>query len=319
MRINHVTIGLVTAATTASAALSGCSAESVDTGAEAVGVAELGLDQNGECLVGDEVVEHTCQHANLGPFVSVAAQSYPGTVFNDINTPHTTFNIALPGSSGSFSGAVLFRPVVGGEYAFFLAPGTPFSVFTSTGDAVAIERGGAIPAELCAQMDYVNIAHLEGPQTYTVVFGPSAQQAIQTNVEFIGEEGCEACEHVHLDASRRVLPLPQFNNVGEAVIDHPIAFEVPSAVPLVQGSACFGTVTFSFSAAGGPLINCLYYARPANPDFGLLGCSGGLQGGDEVEADYFRLRINPGAALQGTVSVELELEDGACHDHDHDE
>lgn len=135
--------------------------------------------------------------------------------------------------------------------------------------------------------------------------------------EFIGEGGCEACEHVHLSASRSLWPAS--NIVGEAVLEHPIAFEIPEAIPLASGSTCIGTSVFSFRSGGGPLVQCLYAAQPALEAFGFVACTGAFQAGDDVEADYFMLRLNPGAALFGEVSVELELEDESCGAHEHEE
>jgi hypothetical protein len=150
------------------------------------------------------------------------------------------------------------------------------------------------------------------------VFGPTEHTATQTMLEFVGEGGCEACEHVHLTASRSLLPP---NNVtGEAILEHPIAFEVPSEIAVAAGSPCTGTSIFSFRSGGGPLVQCLYAAHPAQDAFELVACSGAFDAGDDVEADYFKLRVNPGAALFGEVSLELELEDESCsHDHDHEE
>src|SRR5688572_4623066 len=124
----------------------GCSAGGVDAGAGSSGPAEaqIALDQDGECLVSDEVVEHSCLHANYGPFAATAAQAYPGTVFSNIDTPHTAYNVTLPGSGGSYRGAVLYRPAASGDHAFFMMPGVPLSLITSGGTAVPLEREGDI-------------------------------------------------------------------------------------------------------------------------------------------------------------------------------
>jgi len=301
--------------------LAACSAAAEDgfSDSDQAGAAELSLEQDGECLVSDEVVEHSCLHAEFGPFASVAAQPYPGTVFNNIDAPHTTHTVMLPASGSSYAGAVRYRPTESGDHAFFLTPGTPLALFTNAGSPVPIEREGEIPEESCALIDRVGVAHLEAGQSYIVSYGPSSEPDVQTIVEFLGEGGCEECEHVHLSASRSWRP--PSNSPTEELVEHPIAFEVPDTIPITRGSACFGTVSFAFRNADGPLVTCLYSARPAGPDFKLLACSGGVQGGDDVQADYFGLRVNPFAALRGAVSVELELEDEACsgHDHEHEE
>jgi hypothetical protein len=297
----------------------GCSAGGLDAAGEDDGPAEaqLALDQDGECLVSDEVVGHACLHANFGPFAASAAQPHPGSIFSNIDTPHTAYNVTLPASGDAYHGAVLYRPAASGDHAFFLAPGVPLSLFTSGGAPVPLEREGTIPPELCALIERVGIAHLDETETYTVVYGPAPSASVQTIVEYLGEAGCEGCEHVHLHASRSFRP-PN-NAPAEAVLDHPIAFEIPAAIGITSGSACVGTVTFSFRSGEGPQVGCVYYARPHHADFRLLACSGGLRSGDDVEADYFRLAVNSVAALGSPVSVELELEDEACTGHEHEE
>lgn len=285
---------------------------------DTVGQREFSLEGEDEtCLVPDEVVEHTCQHANFGPFVSASAQAYPGFVFTDLSAPHTAFNLTLPGTSGSFEGAVLFSPSSDGEYALFSTPGVPVAVFDGEGTPVVIEREGATDAELCAEIERVAVFHADSAQTYTLVYGPAEEALTQTLFEFLGEGGCEACEHVHLHASRSLRP--PSNEVGEAQLDHPIAFEVPSEITVTEGSACVGTTLFSFRAENGPLVQCLYVAHPATNSFQLFGCSGGFDAGDDMEADYFKLRVNPLSALKGFISVELEIEDESCGEHEHDE
>jgi hypothetical protein len=299
--------------------LGACSAVDDGSGFDTPGAAELALDQNGECLVSDEVVEHSCLHAEFGPFAAVSAQPYPGTVFSNIDTPHTAYTVTLPASGSSYAGAVRYRPTASGDHAFFLTPGTPLALFTNDGVPVPIEREGEIPDELCALIERVGVTHLEAGESYIVSYGPSTASGVQTIIEFLGDGGCQECEHVLLSASRSWRP-PN-NSPAEELLEHPIAFEVPATIPITEGSACFGTVTFAFRNGDGPLVNCLYSARPAGPDFALLACSGGVQAGDDVEANYFRLRVNPFGALHGAVTVELELEDEACsgHDHEHEE
>jgi hypothetical protein len=296
----------------------GCSAGAEPGHGETrAGTGQLALEAGEGCLVADEVVEHSCLHANFGPFESAPAQSYPGFVFTDISSPHTAFDVELPGSAGSFGGAVLFSPSADGEYAIFTTPGVPVSLFDGEGTPVVLEREGAVDPALCAQLERAAVFHVDSSQTYTVVFGPAEHAETRTLLEFIGDGGCEACEHVHLDASRSLWP--PTNVVGEAVLEHPIAFEVPEAIPLVSGSSCIGTSIFSFRSGGGPLVQCLYAAQPARDAFEFVACTGAFEAGDDVEADYFKLRVNPGAALFGNVSLELELEDESCaDDHDHE-
>lgn len=290
---------------------SGCSGGSAQEGqAEVTGGASLPLEQDGECLVADSLVSHSCNHANAGPFVSVSAQPFPGTVFSNINNSHTAYGVALPGSGDTHQGAVLYRPAVYGQHAFFTAPATTLALYTSAGAPVPSAREGAIPPELCAALERVGVYTLDDAETYTVVFGPTSAATVQTIVEYIGEGGCDGCATVDLDASRSWSP--PSNSIGEVTTPSPVTFEVPETVGILAGSACVGTVTFSFRLGAGPLVNCLYNARPSQADFQLWRCSGGVSAGDDVEADYFRLKVNPLAAIKGTIQVELEIEPETC-------
>lgn len=275
------------------------------------------LEVGGECVVADEVVSHTCGHASFGPFASVAAQPYPGFVFTDISAAHTSFTIALPGGSGAHRGAVLYSPGADGKYALFNAPGVAPRIFDAANQPVPEVIGAAMPDESCALLDQVTVFELSSAQTYTVVFGPSASPSVQAIVEFIGDGTCEACRGVDLDASLSLHPYQRRD--AEASLEAPIAFEVPPQLSAIQGVPRVGTTTFSFRSGSGPWVHCLYAAKPSRGAFQLLACSGGVRAGDDAEADQFRLRVNPGAALLGPIAVELELEDDACHGHDHGE
>jgi hypothetical protein len=264
--------------------------------------------------VADPVIEHSCAHANFGPFASVTAQAYPGFVFTDISATHTSYTVTLPGSGASHDGAVLYSPGQDGRYAFFTAPGVPIQLVDASGQAQLPVTGAAVPNELCAQLEQVSVFALSSSQTYTVVYGPTASATIQTLVEFIGEGACESCAGVDLDASRSLWPRSHTN--GQATLDAPITFEVPETIPVLQGTARVGTATLSFRSGSAPWLHCVYTANSALNAFKLLACSGRLHAGDDAEADRFKLVVNPGAALFGAVSVELELEDETCHSHE---
>lgn len=284
---------------------------------EAAGRATQALEgEDGQCLVPDETVTHSCVHAVSGPFVSASAQPYPGFVFTDISARHTTFILSLPAAATGYQGAVLYSPAADGNHAFFTAPGSELAVYDSAGLPVALAREGAVPDELCGEIDRVAVFHLESTDTYTVVYSAAAA-TVHTIVEYVGEAGCEECEEVHLHASRRLHP--SLREDGVASLDHPIAFELPGEFPVTAGTVAPGTAVLRLSQGTSTPVECLYIGRPAQARFQLLACTGGLRAGDEVEADTFQLRINPSAALFGPVSAELEIHDEACGGHDHDE
>ena len=293
----------------------GCSAASGTEGHS--GQVTQALEVGGQCVVADPVVEHSCAHANFGPFASVSAQPHPGFVYADISAPHTNFTVALPGSAGSYQGAVLYSPGADGKYAFFTSPGVSLQVLDGASQPVPEAIGAPIPDALCAQIEQVAVFELSSTQTYTLVYGPTASSSTQTLVEFIGEGRCDVCTSVDLDASLSLAPYA--HTEGSAELAAPIGFEVPAQIPVLQGTPHIGTTTFSFRSGSGPWVHCIYAAKQSLGAFKLLGCSGHYRAGDDAEADRFKLRVNPGAALLGPISVELELEDEACHGHDQGE
>jgi len=291
-------------------ALPGCAAEGGERTQASKG---QGLELDGACVVADPVIEHSCGHANFGPFASATAQAYPGFVFTDISATHTNYTVTLPPSGASHGGAVLYSPGQDGRYAFFTTPGVSLQLVDATGQPQSPVIGAAIPDELCAQIEQVAVFALSSSQTYTVVYGPSASATTQTLVEFIGEGSCDTCAGVDLDASRSLWPANQTN--GQATLEAPITFELPETIAVLQGRARIGTATLSFRSGSAPWVHCIYTAHSGLNAFKLLACSGHLRAGDDAEADRFKLVVNPGAALFGPISLELELEDAACHAH----
>jgi len=274
------------------------------------GETQNALEVGGECVVADALIGHSCAHANSGPFASATAQAYPGFVFTDISQTHTAYTVTLPGSSGSFSGAVLYSPGADGRYAFFTTPGVPLAIVDASGQLVPLAIEAANDPALCALIDHIAVFNLDSTQTYTLVFGPSGHASTQTIVEFMGEGGCETCAGVDLDASRSLSPWS--HEEGESRLDSPLAFQVPGQVNVLQGPVRVGTATLTFRAGHGPLVQCLYGANRSLNAFKLLACSGHLRAGDNAEADYFKLAINPGAALFGPIFAELEISNAAC-------
>jgi hypothetical protein len=298
----------------------GCAVGTGAGGSDEFAETQEALEVGGECVVADAVIGHTCGHATFGPFQSVTAQPYPGPVFTDISAPHTAFHISLPASGGQYQGAVLYAPGASGRYAFFMTPGVTLSVVDGSGTPVPLAIESEVPAELCGAIEHVAVFELDSSQTYTLIHGPAPAASVQMIVEFIGEGSCESCAGVDLDASLSLLPWSRQD--GEVELDEPLSFEVPGEVEVIDGNAKIGTTTLSFRSGNGPLVHCLYVAKPVHNHFELVGCTGGFGEGDPAEADYFKLRINPGAALFGPLFVELEITEAGCeddHDDDHEE
>lgn len=276
-------------------------------------------EEEGECVVSEHDVEHACAHAEFGPFDSVAAQPYPGAITSEISTPHTAYTVTLPGASSSYSGGTYYFPAATGEFAFFVNPESTLTLYDSSDNLVEGLAQGPVDADVCSFFSEVKIYELDENEIYTVVFGPEEAPSLLTVVEYLGEHRqCESCEEVHLTASMTNWPLSRED--GEATLDHPIGFEIPEVIPVTLGESSGGLVSLKFSSGGGPSLKCWYWGAVSSPEqFDFLHCTGGLEPGDDVEADKFRLRVDFGGVTGGTeTEVELEIEDEACHGHDED-
>lgn len=265
-----------------------------------------------QCLIPDEVLEHSCVHGDFGPFVVASAQPYPGFVFTDISPKHRAYNLTLPGTS-AYQGAVLYSPTESGEFAIFSTPGATVNVYDSASNLVALEREGLTDPAICGSIEKASVFHLDVLETYTVVFGPEADPSVATIIEFLGEGGCETCTHVHLDAYRSVNP--DVNEPAEVILEAPIAFEVPEVIAVEEGQARRGTVTLKFRNPQ-DAVKCEYRADQASNTFVFDDCDCGVTAGDDVTASEFKLLISKSAARRGPIAVELEFEDEACHEHD---
>lgn len=314
-RIHNALVGFACAVVSACAS-SGGDGSAVDV-ERLTELGELSAALEGpECLVPEEALEHTCQHAQFGPFVSASAQAYPGFVFTDISPAHTAYNLTLPAGAGAYQGAVLYSPVVSGDHAFYSTPAATVNLYDSAGNPVVVEREGLTDPAICSLIEKASVFHLEVFETYTVVTGPEADPAVQTIVEYLGEDACEGCAHVHLDAYRSLHPAN--NAPAEVVLDTPITFEVPEVIAVEVGTARRGTVTLRFK---GPeeTIKCVYEADRSRNAFVHDHCDCGVTVGDDVTASEITLVISKEAAKRGPIAVELELEDEACHGHEHEE
>lgn len=296
--------------------------------------ARAALEEGAEepCLVGEETIEHACAHAQLGPFQSTPAQSYPGFVFSDVNAPHTSYSVQLPGGAAPYEGAVLYQPAVSGQFAFFVTPETALVVYDSAGQVVAPVGDAPVDPALCAAMDHVSVLVLSDAETYTVVLGPSASPSPSVIVEYLGEGGCESCEHVHLVAAKNYGPPPSWENAVVS-LEHPITFEIPAEIPVTEGNAGNHWAHLRFRLGSGPVVRCSYRGgasvpHPSTPAqlalaarYVFFGCNNGMAAGDDAEADWFKLRVLHGgnACFGGRTEVELEIEDEACHGHEHEE
>ncbi|MFY1827455.1 hypothetical protein ACN47A_16155 [Myxococcus fulvus] len=121
----------------------------------------------------DEVIEHACIHAEMGPFEPVTAAALGAPVLVDVSAPHTTFNISLPRSTNSWgwAGRVSFLPDESGEFAFLLSRHRGLRIYeAATGTEVARECRYEIPAEVCGALKTTILADLEADTEYYLEF-----------------------------------------------------------------------------------------------------------------------------------------------------
>ncbi len=119
----------------------------------------------------DEVIEHGCEHAELGPFASITAGQVGGATSPNVNTPHVAYVITLPADGAAFAGQVRYRPVESGDYALLVDPDVDVTVLDGSGAEVEIEEER--DASACPALSRLYLVELEAGLEYRLVFGPT--------------------------------------------------------------------------------------------------------------------------------------------------
>ncbi|MFP2896744.1 hypothetical protein [Corallococcus sp. 4LFB] len=129
-----------------------------------------------------EVVEHSCTHAEYGPFESVTAAPYGGPSFVDVSVEHTAYNITLPAITYQqwtlgYAGSVIFTPEESTEYAFLTSGYRAIRVVNAaTGEEAGLECRYHVPQEVCGSLRTAVTADLEGGVDYRVDFAAITPQ-----------------------------------------------------------------------------------------------------------------------------------------------
>ncbi|NMO17832.1 hypothetical protein HPC49_29230 [Pyxidicoccus fallax] len=120
----------------------------------------------------EEVAEHACIHAELGPFEPVTAAANGAPVLVDVSLPHTAYNITLPAAKYfGYSGRVAFIPEESGEFAFLLSRYRGLRIFeAATGTEVARECRYNVPGDVCGVLKTGLVADLEAGVEYHLQF-----------------------------------------------------------------------------------------------------------------------------------------------------
>lgn len=137
--------------------------------------------------VGPAATEHTCLHGQFGPFQSVQAQVYPGSVYSDVSTPHTYFTVTLAGEPSNNRSAVLFSPTVAGVFAIYLREDYPLVLRSETGDEIPVILNHEVTS--CAARDSLTrvraFEHLEDTQRYVLDIGPWSGSSVSFALEYL--------------------------------------------------------------------------------------------------------------------------------------
>lgn len=122
----------------------------------------------------DAFIAHACLHAELGPFVGVAAA--PDVAVTAVDRTHTAYAITLPASDAE--GAVELRVSQSGAYALFV--NAELALVVSNLDA---HRSPLMPiheqdARGCDALERVAVFELIADERYELRIGPGASQVL---------------------------------------------------------------------------------------------------------------------------------------------
>ncbi|MCP3139757.1 hypothetical protein [Pyxidicoccus xibeiensis] len=166
-------------ATGAAALLAGCGTPAGESTPEPTPAPEASLETQGAQLLAacdpvelEEVVEHACIHAELGPFEAVTASALGAPVLVDVSAPHTAYNVTLPPTNYcGWGGRLAFIPEESGELAFLVSRHRGLRIFeAATGTEVARECRYNVPSTVCSSLKTGILADVEGGTEYHLQF-----------------------------------------------------------------------------------------------------------------------------------------------------
>ncbi|RKH01535.1 hypothetical protein D7V97_28955, partial [Corallococcus sp. CA053C] len=129
-----------------------------------------------------EAAEHSCTHAEAGPFESVTAAPLGGPSFVDVSVEHTAYNVTLPAITYrqwtfGYAGSVIFTPEESTEYAFLTSGYRAVRIVNAaTNEEVGLECHYSVPQEVCGSLRSAVTADLEGGIDYRVDFAAVVPQ-----------------------------------------------------------------------------------------------------------------------------------------------
>ena len=120
-----------------------------------------------------EIIEHACQHAELGPFQTIGSGE-------DLSAPHTAYTVKLTESAGSFNGSANFEMFEAGEKIVMLGADQPVRLLNEAGEEITAERSAS--TEGCEALAAARLYDLEAGW-YRLEFGPTDQSSVLVVLE----------------------------------------------------------------------------------------------------------------------------------------
>jgi hypothetical protein len=153
----------------------GLDATSAETSASGDGGAGPQGD-GGECLV-DSVLEHSCLHAQHGPFAEVAAVATGSAA--DVSKVHTAWRLSMPPAGALL---VSFRPTMMGDYVFYLDRALPLSVRS---EALSLSATHSEAVTACSGIAEARVYPLSSGARYEVEVGPTGGDQATLVIEHV--------------------------------------------------------------------------------------------------------------------------------------
>lgn len=140
--------------------------------------------RTGAGTLGAALVEHSCFHAEQGPFADVTAT--PGTVpdatTSSIDPVHTYYRVTVVADQPN---VVTYTPLRTGTWAIFGDTSVPLRVLDTEGVELPVLLAHDVPA--CAALPRVRVFSLEALARYTVVLGPAPVTTTAVVIEKVGD------------------------------------------------------------------------------------------------------------------------------------
>jgi hypothetical protein len=138
----------------------------------------------GTGTLGAALVEHSCFHAEQGPFADVMATpgTVPDTTTSNIDPVHTYYRVSVVADQPN---VVTYAPLRTGTWAIFGDTSVPLRVLDAEGDELPILLAHDVPD--CSALPRVRVYSLEALARYTVVLGPAPVTTTAVVVEKIGD------------------------------------------------------------------------------------------------------------------------------------